>query len=484
MHPATDLINASGDKMALFGTNGVRGIANRELTPELGLRLSTSLGTFLNGKGTVVVGRDTRLAGEMIKSSVIAGLLSTGVKVIDVGIVPTPSLQNYVKNREDAAAGVIVTASHNPREYIGIKIIASDGTEFSRTDEKKVEEIYESGKFLSADWRETGKYETDPNCNEIYISDVLSKVDVEAIRACRFKVVTDTGCGAGSLTLPVLLQRLGCSVITINAQPDGTFPWRNPEPVEEALTEMSALIRHGGCDLGIAHDGDADRAVFMDENGDFLGEDLMLSAVGKYILAEKKGPIVTPVSSSKMFADLAEEAGVPLYWTAVGSIDVAYKMKEVGAVYGGEGNGGLIFPEHQVCRDGAMSAAKVLDILAKNKCRETGAPMKASDFRKAVHPYVNLKIKKHIPEPKKAVAALRDDILAGRGDVIPGKEIGGSVIDTIDTIDGAKIWTKTGWILIRPSGTEALVRITAEAGTEENARKLLDAGSSLLDRYM
>lgn len=455
--------------MALFGTNGVRGIANKELTPELALRLARSLGTYLNGKGNVVVGRDTRLAGEMIRSAVVSGLLSSGISVTDVGIVPTPALQNYVKNKADACAGVIVTASHNPREYIGIKIVAADGTEFSRAEEGKVEEIYFSEKFVSADWRETGKYETDPNCNEMYVNDVISRVDADLIRACAFNVVTDTGCGAGSLTLPLLLRKLGCRVIAVNAQPDGTFPWRNPEPVEEALSEMSVLIRHGKCDLGIAHDGDADRAVFMDENGDFLGEDLMLAAVGKYVLKEKKGPVVTPVSSSRMIADVAEEAGVPLYWTAVGSIDVAYKMKEVGAVYGGEGNGGLIFPDHQTCRDGAMSAATVLDILAKNK-------MRASGFRNAVRPYVNLKIKKALPDPKGIVAALKQS-------VAPGDVVGTVPIESIETIDGVKIQTSVGWILIRPSGTEAIVRITAEAAAKEDAQMLLDAGAALLDRF-
>ena len=217
------------------------------------------------------------------------------------------------------------------------------------------------------------------------IKNVINSVDAEIIRSRRFKVVVDTGCGAGSLTLPFLLRELGCQVLTLGAQPDGTFPWRNPEPTPEALTELSKLVKMTGADMGAAHDGDADRIVFMDENGEFINEEVLLAMMAKYMLEHEKGPIVTPVSSSQRMADVAKDAGVELYWTAVGSINVARKMMEVNAVFGGEGNGGLIFPKHQYCRDGAMACAKILEILAGGK--------KLSELAKSVPEYFNAKTK-------------------------------------------------------------------------------------------
>lgn len=450
--------------MKLFGTNGVRGIVNETMTPTMAMELALSLGTFLNGKGTVVVGNDTRISGEMLRSAVISGLLSTGLKVIDVGTVPTPALQNYVKHTKETDAGLIVTASHNPREYNGIKLISGDGIEFSREHEAEVEKIYFQKKFIKAPWSETGKYVRENNCNEMYIDKIVSLVDADRIRSCRFSVATDTGCGAGSLTLPLLLKKLGCKTISINAQPDGTFPWRNPEPTEEALKELSELVRLGKCDIGVAHDGDADRAVFTDENGLFLNEDLMLAAVGWFVLEETKGPVVTPVSSSLMIQDVAKKAGVDFYTTRVGSIDVAYKMKEINAVYGGEGNGGLIFPNHQICRDGAMSVAVVLDILARNRTEG----MKSSDFRKVVPSYVNIKIKEHVSQPKEVVEKLKKSLKKD------------NKIKDIDKTDGIKLKLENGWILIRPSGTEELIRITAEAKTQKEAEDMICYGRKIL----
>lgn len=231
--------------------------------------------------------------------------------------------------------------------------------------------------------KKTGSFRIDPSVNDYYIRNIVRAVNAEVIRSRRFKVVIDTGCGAGSLTLPLLLRELGCEVLTLGAQPDGTFPWRNPEPTPEALTELSALVKKTGAAFGAAHDGDADRIVFMDENGEFVNEEVLLAMMAKYMLEREKGPVVTPVSSSQRMADVAKEEGVELYWTAVGSINVARKMMEVDAVFGGEGNGGLIFPKHQYCRDGAMACAKVLEILAGGK--------NLSELVKSVPVYFNAK---------------------------------------------------------------------------------------------
>jgi len=444
--------------MALFGTNGVRGIANEYITPELAVNLARSLGTYMGSKGTVAIGCDTRISGQMLKFAAISGALSTGLTVIDVGTVPTPSIQYYVRNHADA--GIVVTASHNPRQYNGIKFIAGDGSEFSRDGEKDIEKIYYAEKYSIVSWEETGSFGNDPGVNEYYIKNIVNSVNAEAIRSRRFKVVVDTGCGAGSLTLPFLLRKLGCQVLTLEAQPDGTFPWRNPEPLPEALTELTKLVKITGADMGAAHDGDADRVVLIDENGEFINAEVLLAMMAKYILEHEKGPIVTPVSSSQRMADIAKDAGVKLYWTAVGSINVARKMMEVNAVFGGEGNGGLIFPKHQYCRDGAMACAMVLEILANGK--------KISDLAKSVPEYFNAKTK----VPSKNIQATMGIV----------KQEASGLGFKIDTTDGIKIWYEDGWVLIRPSGTEPILRVFAEAKTQDRTEELMQEGLNMVKR--
>jgi phosphomannomutase / phosphoglucomutase len=444
--------------MALFGTNGVRGIANEYVNPELAVNLARSLGTYMGSKGTVAIGCDTRVSGQMLKSAAIAGALSTGLNVIDVGFVPTPSIQYYVRDYADA--GIVITASHNPREYNGMKLIAGDGTEFPRDGEKEIEKIYYSEKYSIVSWEKTGSFRADPGVNDYYIRSVIKAIDAEAIRNRRLKVVIDTGCGAGSLTLPFLLRELGCNVLTLGAQPDGTFPWRNPEPTPDALTELSELVKMTGADLGAAHDGDADRIVFMDKNGEFLNEEVLLAMMAKYMLEREKGPVVTPVSSSQRMADVAKAAGVELYWTAVGSINVARKMMEVNAVFGGEGNGGLIFPKHQYCRDGAMACAKILEILANGH--------RLSELAKSVPDYFNAKTK--IPSINTLETMERVKY-----------EASGLGLK-MDTVDGIKIWYEDGWVLIRPSGTEPIFRIFAEAKKQERAEELMQEGLEMVTR--
>ncbi|MBP1907982.1 phosphoglucosamine mutase [Methanolobus bombayensis] len=444
--------------MAFFGTNGVRGIANEYITPQLAIDVARSLGTYMGSKGTVAIGRDTRASGEMLKSAAIAGALSAGLTVIDVGICPTPSVQYYVKEHSDA--GIVVTASHNPREYNGIKLIAGDGSEMSREAEREIEKLYYSKEFNAASWEKTGDLRHDSNANEFYINGIINSVDHELIREKKFKVVVDTGCGAGSVTLPFLIRKLGCEVITINGQTDGTFPWRNPEPTPDVLTELADIVKKSGANMGVAQDGDADRAVFFDENGNFIEEEIQLAMMAKYVLARNKGPIVTPVSSSSRMLDVAKEADVELTWTAVGSINVARKMMEIGAVFGGEGNGGLIFPEHQYCRDGAMACAKFLEIIANGQ--------KLSELAASVPAYFNSKTKIRIDDLPGTMEHVKKEVLEGE--------------NKVDTTDGVKIWYEDGWVLIRPSGTEPIIRIFAESKSKERADTLMNEGVDLVNR--
>ncbi|WP_319508480.1 phosphoglucosamine mutase [uncultured Methanolobus sp.] len=443
--------------MAFFGTNGVRGIANEYITPQLAIDVARSLGTYMGSSGVVAIGRDTRASGEMLKSAAIAGALSAGLTVIDVGICPTPSVQYYVK--EHADAGIVITASHNPREYNGIKLIAGDGTELSRDGEKEIEKLYYSKEFSAASWEKTGDLRHDGNANEYYLRGIINSVDHGLIRGKKFKVVVDTGCGAGSVTLPFLLQKLGCEVLTLNGQVDGTFPWRNPEPTPDVLTELADIVKSSDANMGVAQDGDADRAVFFDENGNFIEEEVLLAMMAKYVLERKKGTIVTPVSSSSRMLDVAKEAGVELIWTAVGSINVARKMMDTGAVFGGEGNGGLIFPEHQYCRDGAMACAKFLEIIANGQ--------KLSELARSVPLYFNSKTKIRAEDLPGTMEKVKNEVLS-KG-------------DEVDTTDGVKIWYDDGWVLIRPSGTEPIIRIFAESKTKDRADALMNEGVELVN---
>jgi len=440
--------------MRLFGTNGVRGVVNRDLTADLALRLAMSLGTLT--KGTVAVGQDTRISGSMLSHAAIAGLLATGCKVVNVGIAPTPAVQYFVRDYADA--GIVITASHNPREYNGLKLIAGDGTEFSSEAELDVEDVYFHGEPKLADWRETGEL-SNFDIIPAYIEGVMQKVSTSDIAKRRFIVAVDTGSGAGSIVTPFLLSRLNCKVTTINAQIDGTFPSRNPEPTEDVLTDLGKIVVSNGADLGVAHDGDADRAVFIDENGDFVNEDVLLAVVVKHELSKKRGPVVTPVSSSQRIADVAEAAGSQVIWTPVGSIHVARVMMQVNAVIGGEGNGGIIFPEHQYCRDGAMTVAKVLEIM-------TERDRKLSELAN--------EIPKRYMDKTKVTCRDRDAAM---------QHIRSSVHGNVDTTDGVKIWYDDGWLLIRPSGTEPIVRIFVEAETEQRVNGLLDLGKRMTEGY-
>jgi phosphomannomutase/phosphoglucomutase len=438
--------------MKLFGTNGVRGIVNQDLTAELALRLAMSLGTLT--RGTVAVGQDTRVSGNMLSHAAIAGLLATGCKVINLGIAPTPAVQYFV--RDNADAGIVITASHNPREYNGLKLIAGDGTEFGSEGELAVEDVYFKGGLKLAGWRETGEL-SDTNVIPAYMDAIMGKVNAVDIKKRGFVVAVDTGSGAGSIVTPFLLSKLNCKVTTINAQIDGTFPSRNPEPTEDVLTDLGKIVMSNGADLGVAHDGDADRAVFIDERGNFVNEDVLLAIIVKHVLSKKVGPVVTPVSSSQRIVDVAEAAGGHVIWTPVGSIYVARMMMQVNAVIGGEGNGGIIFPEHQYCRDGAMTVAKVLEIMTERR-------KKISELVK--------EIPKRYMDKTKVTCRDRDATM---------QQIRSSVEGNIDTTDGVKIWYDDGWLLIRPSGTEPIIRIFVEAETKRRARDLLEAGKQLTE---
>ncbi|MGM0405434.1 MAG: phosphoglucosamine mutase [Thermoplasmatota archaeon] len=431
----------------LFGTNGVRGIVNEDMNVDLAVRLGKAVGTWLNG-GSVAIGTDTRLSNEMLKNAVCSALTATGCDVIDLGEVPTPAIQLYT--RENTDLGVAITASHNPPQFNGIKCIDGDGTELIRWKEEEIEKIYFSEEFKLVEWSEVGKVSSDDS-KRMYMDAVKAKVNKSMIKKANLKVVVDCANGAGCYTTPYILKDLGCDVVTLNAQPDGTFPGHDSEPTEENLIDLIDLVKETGADVGIANDGDADRTIFIDDKGRYLHGDKTLTLMAKKIVQENDGGlVVTPVSSSTSVEDVVEEAGGELIYTKVGSPIVAREMIEKGAIFGGEENGGLIFADHQYCRDAGLTAAKIVEIVATDGPLSElvdGLPKYALDKRGIACP-----------------DEMKDELMSQLKKEFEGKEY--------DDTDGLKIYYDEGWVLIRPSGTEPKYRVYSQSKSLDTAKEL------------
>ncbi len=444
----------------LFGTNGIRGVVGQDMTADLAVRVGRSIGTHF-GAGTVALARDPRLSGPMLARAVAAGLMSAGLEVIDLGMVPTPCAQYYVHTHGQLRGGVVITASHNPREFNGIKALDAQGMEMAREEEEAIEAVYFDESYRTADWSGVGDLRSDTSAVDLYLRGILARVDVDAIRKRKLTVVADPANGAGCATTPYLLRALGCRVLTINGQPDGAFPGRLPEPTAEHIGDLMRMVVEAKADLGVAHDGDADRAIFVDETGMFLYGDRSLALIARAQLAKHVGLVVTPVSTSSVLEDVVKAAGGHLVRTRVGSPIVARTMLAQGAVFGGEENGGIIFPEHQFCRDGGMTLATLLEVLAKE-----GKPLSA--LVASLPQYSLQKAAVEVPVAK------REATLASLATLVQDREV--------DTTDGLKIHAPDGWVLVRPSGTEPLFRIYAEAKTADRAKALAAEGAELVRR--
>ncbi|MGD0056812.1 MAG: phosphoglucosamine mutase [Methanomassiliicoccales archaeon] len=434
----------------LFGTNGVRGVVNEEMTVEFAMDLGRAIGTYMGRK--VAIGNDSRTSADMLKSSVSAGLMSVGSDVLDLGLIPTPALQFQVQE-QGINGGVMITASHNPPEFNGIKCMDDDGTEMPRSKEEAIEDIYFSRSFNSKAWNELGSIRKVSGAVATYLSSVERHVDAEAISAAGLTVALDCASGAGSVSTPYLLESLGVRAITINCNPQGTFPGRPSEPIENNLGDLMSLVKNSSADMGIAHDGDADRTIFVDDQGRYMYGDRSLALVAESIVRELGGGIVvTPVSTSLAVEEAVAAAGGEVVYTMVGAPIVARKMREIGAVFGGEENGGLIFPEHQYCRDGAMAAAKMLEIVARQGT--------ISELLARLPQYHLDKRKVQCPDEHKGrVLELLCERFKG---------------ENVDLTDGVKVYMDEGWILIRPSGTEPIFRIISEGKTKSCAQTYAD----------
>ncbi|MDP3780516.1 MAG: phosphoglucosamine mutase [Nitrosopumilaceae archaeon] len=433
----------------LFGTNGIRGVFAEDLSLEFIHDITLAIATYFK-KGPILVGYDGRTSSPIITKIVCSTLNSAGFDCKNAGLIPTPCLEIATK-KLGYAGGIMITASHNPPQYNGIKPVASDGVEISRDDELVIEDIYFNKKWKK-DFIQWGKTEPGENVIKAYLDAIISHVNKEKIRSKKFKVVLDLGNGAQAVTAPILCSKLDCKVITINEKIDGMFSGRGSEPTPNNLQKLSETVVRTGSDLGVAFDGDGDRSLFCDEKGEILTGDKSALLLSNFILSKNpNSTIVTCLNSGSSIETLAQNTSSSVIRTKVGSVEVSRKMVQTGALIGFEENGGFMYGKHNQVRDGAMTLALVLDLLSFS-----GKTM--SEETKLLPPSFTTKDKVTCSkeDASKLIKALADQN------------------QNSDTTDGIKIiFDKKNWIMVRPSGTEPIIRIYAEADSQEKLETLM-----------
>lgn len=442
--------------------SGIRGTIggrpNEGLSPLDIVKFTAAFGRLIlqnTGNNKIVIGRDARISGEMVRNLVVGTLQSIGMDVVDLGLSTTPTVELAVP-RENAGGGIILTASHNPAQWNALKLLNDKG-EFINDDQgKKVLEIAEELSFDFSEVYDLGNVTLDDSYLQKHIDEVLALeyVDVEAIRAADFKIAVDAVNSTGGTFVPALLKALGVQTIfKIFCEPNGDFP-HNPEPLAENLTELSALVVEKGADFGIAVDPDVDRLCFVMENGEMFGEEYTLVAVADFILENKPGNTVSNLSSTRALRDVTLKHGGEYFAAAVGEVNVVNKMKEVNAVIGGEGNGGVIYPETHYGRDALAGIALFLTHLAKKK-------MKISELRATYPQYYMSKNKISLTEEMDI-----DRILSEVQKIYQD--------ENFSTIDGLKIDFENEWVHLRKSNTEPIIRIYSEAPTLAQAESIAE----------
>ncbi|MFH1238804.1 MAG: phosphoglucosamine mutase [bacterium] len=436
-----------------ISVSGVRGLVKDGLTPEVTLDFARAFGSYVKG-GKVVVARDTRPTGGLLKDSVFSGLLQTGCSVIDIGIAPTPTLLLMVKEF-GAVGGIIITASHNPAGWNGLKFVSSDGIFLTAHQVTKLLDIWRQKKFRSVASVSVTRPQT-LNCQDVYqrhINKVLSYIRAEVIRQRHFTVVLDSCNGAGSIITPMLLGELGCRTVLINNQLTGAFP-HNPEPLPENLTELCRVVKGEKADIGFAQDPDADRLAIVSEKGECIGEEYTLALAARFVLKKTPGVVVTNLSTTKTIDDLAARYKSSVIRTRIGEINVVEVMKRNNTVIGGEGNGGVIIPAINYGRDSLAGIGVILQHLGESK-------MPLSKLVATLPQYKMVKTKLDYPQRKieKLLGKIKDKYKDW----------------PLNQEDGIKIDLGDSWVHIRPSNTEPVVRIIAEAKTEKKAMQLCGA---------
>lgn len=432
----------------ILSISGLRGVVGDGLDPEYITRFAAALGTMTDG-GTIVLSRDGRASGLMVKHAVLSGLLATGCRVLDADIATTPTC-GVLCTELKAAGGLQITASHNPSEWNGLKPFSSEGSVFDRETGERFVALLESEEFDYRSWNQLGSVERLDDPAGPHIARVLSLVDAEAIRERRIKVVLDCNHGSGGVATPRLLEELGCDVHVLGGVPDGDFE-HPPEPLEQNLTGLCQAVRNRKADLGFAQDPDADRLAIVDERGRYIGEELTLALCADFVLATRKGPFVVNGSTSRVTADLAERHGCPFHRSHVGEANVVSRMKEVHAVLGGEGNGGVIEPLVGYVRDSFVSMAYVLAGM-------TSSGRTVGEWAESLPAYTIVKEK--ITCPREKVKAACDALRAAYADATPTEG------------DGLRLDWPDRWVQVRASNTEPIIRIIAEAPTAQSAQSL------------
>ncbi|MFB6103666.1 MAG: phosphoglucosamine mutase [Halobacteriaceae archaeon] len=441
--------------MQVFGSSGTRGVVGESLTPVFVCEVARAAAAVWS-VDRIALARDTRDTGQMLANAAAAGLASIGADVDRLGILPTPGLQTHCDR--EAIPGVMITASHNPPEYNGVKLIADDGGELSIETLERVEARLLADDTEDAAWDGTGTDRNPPDPRGRYIDAVLTAVDRDRIADADLTVALDPGHGAGALTSPTFFRRLGCRVVTVNAQPDGHFPGRDPEPIPENLDDLGRLVHAEDADVGIAHDGDADRAIFFDEHGDYIEGDATLAALAAAEL-ESGDVTVSAVNVSQRLVDVVDAADADLELTPIGSTHILNRVRERQAAgdrvpIAGEGNGGVIFPEYRLARDGAYTAARFCALIADTSASAVVAPYNG---------YENVRVD----------VEYTDD--TDRETLLAAAERHATAADaTLSTVDGYRLDYGDAWVLARPSGTEPVIRVYAEAADADRAQTLAD----------
>ena len=432
----------------LFGTNGVRGVFSEDFTLEFVNDLIMSLATYFK-KGKILIGYDGRHSSPIVAKIVSSTLNYSGLDCYIAGLVPTPCLE-YATKKLGYDGGLMITASHNPPQYNGIKPVASDGVEISREDERIIEQIFDEKNWIKAET--FGKTFDELNSISTYIDGIISKISKIDIVKRKFKVTLDLGNGAQSVTAKKLCQELGCEVFTVNENIDGDFPGRGSEPTPQNLDELSKLVLETNSDFGIAFDGDGDRSIFCDENGKILTGDSSALLLCDYLLEQyPNSQVVTCLNSGNIIEKIVQKSNSHVVRTKVGSVEVSRRMVVDNALIGYEENGGFMFGKHNHVRDGAMSLALMLDLLSKSESS-------LSENIVSLPPNFTTKTKLECSLEQSKIVV--DQLL---------KEFPNS-----DTSDGIKIQVDdNNWVMIRPSGTEPIIRIYGESNSQENLDSLI-----------
>ncbi|AQT68536.1 Phosphoglucosamine mutase [Anaerohalosphaera lusitana] len=450
----------------ILGISGMRGIIGENLNANTAVDYGCAFGTFLQEKFDrddmkVCIGRDSRVSGSMIFSAVASGLCSVGIDVIDLGIVTTPGVGLMVRHLE-CVGGVVITASHNPIEYNGIKLLTSEGVAPPKDMAESIIEVYKKQQFNLVDSIACGAVSRNVQTHDLHVGKVLDIVDTDAIATRNFKAVLDSVNGAGGTAGRMLLDKLGCEVTAINAEPTGIFA-HTPEPTKENLVGLCDEITKAGADIGFAQDPDADRLAIVDENGVYIGEEYTLALCAKQVLGKMKGKTAANLSTSRMIDDVAGELGCEVIRTAVGEANVADAMIKNNCIIGGEGNGGIIDLRVGPIRDSLVGMALVLQLMA-----DSGKTV--SELVGEIGAY-HVEKSKFEADKQQAAAIIEEAKKA-----FPDAEI--------NTVDGCRFDFSDGWVHLRTSNTEPVMRLIVETETPEAAKRYVEKVDAIRDKIV